>query len=123
MMPPKISIAEFEVMKVIWNKAPVSSQEIIDSLKNHVEWAPQTVKTMINRLMKKKAIKYEKNGKTYMYSPMVDKDKCLLAESDSFLKRIFDGALESMLLHFAQGKNLSDKDLDDLKRILGKIKS
>lgn len=122
MRTPKISEAEFEVMKVIWEKAPVSSQEIIESLKDRCDWAPQTIKTLITRLMKKKAVGYSKNGKSYMYSPLLDKDECLLSESDSFLKRLFGGTLEPMLLHFAKGKNLSQKDVEDLKRILNKIK-
>ena len=122
MNAPKISSAEFEIMKVIWEKAPVTSQEIIESLKDNCEWAPQTVKTLINRLMKKNAVGYRKSGKSYLYSPLIDRDECLFAESNSFLKRIFDGALEPMLLHFARGKNLSSKDINDLKRILEKIK-
>ena len=63
----------------------------------------------------------EKEGKSYLYSPLLGKDECIAAESDSFLNRFFGGTLDTMVLHFAQRKKLSEKDLKELSRILNKI--
>lgn len=121
MKTPKISSSEFEVMKYIWSQQPpLTSQRIIDALKEQFNWAPQTIKTLIGRLVKKGVLDYDKVGRNYLYSSKLSKDECVCAESDSFLSRVFDGALDSMVLHFAQRKNISQNDLEELKRILNK---
>lgn len=116
---PKISDAEFEVMKVVWSRSPLSSQEIIDALKGNRSWTPATIKTLINRLLKKGAVAFEKDGKSYLYRPALSKEDCVKSESSSFLNRVFDGALGPLLLHFAKRDDLSKKDMKELRRILG----
>jgi len=116
---PKISDAEFEVMKIVWSRSPLTSQEVIDALKDGQDWMPATIKTLINRLLKKGALAYEKVGKNYLYRPALSKEECVRAESSTFLDKVFDGALGPLLLHFAKRSDLSEKELEKLKRILG----
>ena len=118
---PKISATEFEVMKIAWGKAPVSAQEISAALEGDFKWSRQTVKTLLGRLVKKGALTFVKEGKTYYYSPLTSREECVAAESNSFLNRFFGGALDAMVMHFARGKNLSEKELKELSRILNKI--
>jgi BlaI family penicillinase repressor len=113
-----MSPAEFEIMKIIWRKSSTTAREIIEALKNTHEWKPQTVKTLINRLLKKKALRYEKEGRNYRYWSLVDKKKCLEEESKSFVNQLFDGATGAMLMHFAKSSELSPKDVAELKTIL-----
>lgn len=115
---PKISEAEWEVMKIIWEKDSCSANEIIKSLEGSTEWKPKTVKSLISRLLKKKAIGFNEDGRTYYYYPLVDERECVKEESKSFIQRVYNGAAKNMLLNFIENDKLTEKDLDDLKRIL-----
>ena len=115
---PNISDAEWEVMKVVWKKAPCSAQQIVDELAATTEWTAPTIKTLINRLLRKGALEFEKIGKAYLYSPAWTEDECRGKEAQSFLDRVFDGALSPMLAHFVRAKKLSAQDLRELERIL-----
>ena len=115
----RISEAEWEVMKVIWKQtSPVLAQEIIRSLAQSAKWSAATIKTMLNRLVAKGILQYERKGKSYLYSAAVTEAECRAAEADSFLKRVFDGSLSPMLSHFVQSRRLSRKELDTLEQIL-----
>lgn len=115
---PNISTAEWEVMKVLWNQYPLTSQEIIDQLAKPMEWNPKTVKTLLNRLLKKGAIQFQAEGRTYYYSPLVTENDCIRAERKTFLQRIYGGALSPMLAHFIQDEQLSEEEIDELKKLL-----
>ncbi|MET3544604.1 putative transcriptional regulator [Paenibacillus favisporus] len=78
---PHITEAESEVMKLLWQKEPMSASEIISELTQQMQWSDQTVKTFLNRLHKKKAIRFEKSGRNYLYYPLVSHDEYLKAEN------------------------------------------
>ena len=118
MKTPKMSPAEFEVMKIVWQKASITAREIIEALETTQDWKPQTVKTLINRLLKKKALKYKKEGRNYRYWSAVDKAQCFEEESKSFVNQLFDGATAAMLMHFVKSSELSPEDIAELKAVL-----
>jgi BlaI family penicillinase repressor len=115
---PLISEAEWKVMRILWKKAPQPAYDIIQELGASEDWHPNTVKTLLARLHKKKALTIQKYKNLFLYSPLVTQDECIQAESESFLARLFDGAVQPLLVHFAKKRMLSKKDLDDLRRIL-----
>jgi BlaI family penicillinase repressor len=115
---PRISEAEWEVMKVVWKKSPCLAQDIIQGLSDSSKWSPATIKTLLNRLISKGALRFEKTGKSYLYSPAHTEKECRAAEADSFLHRVFDGALSPMISHFVHSRKLSAKELDSLEKIL-----
>ena len=115
---PRISEAEWEVMKVVWKQSPSLAQDIIQALTTNARWSPATVKTMLNRLVGKGALQFERTGKSYLYSPAVTEAECRAAEADSFLNRVFDGSLSPMLAHFVRSRRLTQKELDSLEQIL-----
>jgi len=116
---PKISDAEWEVMKVLWKKAPCSAQVVIDALAGPQEWTSATIKTMLNRLVGKGAVIYEKNGRAYVYSPGITEAEGRQTETASFIDRVFDGALSPLLAHFTkQGRRLNSDDIAALEKIL-----
>jgi BlaI family penicillinase repressor len=117
---PQISEAEWEVMKILRVKSPITSSEVVEMLEGKSSWKAKTIKTLISRLVQKKALSYKEEGRTYHYYPLVSKEDCLKAESQSFLKRIYGGALKPMLVHFLQEEKLSQKDIEELKSILEK---
>jgi len=117
---PKITTTEWELMQVIWAaKSPISAFEIIERL-NAAEpgWHRKTVRALLARLVAKKALGYQAHGRVYFYYPLVPESDCVAAASDSFLDRVFGGAIEPMLAHFVGRYQLSKKGADDLRRLL-----
>ncbi|MFC5470162.1 BlaI/MecI/CopY family transcriptional regulator [Cohnella suwonensis] len=115
---PKISDAEWEVMKILWENPNFTANEVIEALRGNSEWKPITIRTMINRLVQKSAVGYSSDGKVYSYYPLVQQEECLRAETMSFLKRITGGALKPMLIHFLREESLSKEDINELRNIL-----
>ena len=105
---PKISEAEWEVMKIVWSRtSPCTANEIVDALEGIADWKSNTVKTLITRLVKKQALGYEEERRMYLYYPLVSEDKCIKSETNSFVKRVFGGALKPMLVTFLQDEKIS----------------
>jgi len=116
---PRISENEWKIMKVVWTKAPCSAGEIIQVLSGTgPDWHPKTIKTFLNRLVSKKALGFSKEGRAYLYRPLVTEQECVDAVSESFLDRVFGGSLKPMLAHFVERKKLSAKEIADLRKIL-----
>ena len=116
---PKISEAEYEIMKAVWKNAPISTNEVVELFEGG-NWSPKTVQTLLARLVKKGALGYEKRGRVFVYSPLIDEEEYRREESSSFLKKFYNGALNSMVLSFIDGDKLSPDDIDALTRILEK---
>lgn len=117
---PKISETEWKVMKIIWSNPYITANEVIDILDNSVEWKPKTVKTLLNRLLNKGAINFEKEGREYKYYPLVSEDQCIKEENKSFLDRVYNGAFKTMIANFIEDQTLSKDDINDLKKLLEK---
>ncbi|WP_268626747.1 BlaI/MecI/CopY family transcriptional regulator [Paenibacillus alvei] len=119
---PHITEAESEVMKLLWQKEPLTSIEIISQLKDQMDWSDQTIKTFLNRLHKKKAIRFEKSGRNYLYYPLVTYDEYLKAANRSFLDRVYNGAIGMLFTKFLEEEKLSDSQIDELQQLLEKKK-
>jgi len=115
---PKISASEWEVMKVLWAQSPASAKEVVKALGPTTAWKPKTVMTLLNRLVKKQALSFDKKGRAYHYYPRVKEADCVRAESRSFLQRVYGGSPRPMLAHFLKEAELSEEEINDLKRIL-----
>ncbi len=115
----KISEAEYEIMKVLWEKGETTSLEIIDVLEKQKKWNPNTIRTLITRLLKKKAIKIvAKEGKTYIYTYVIGKDEYIEQESTNFLTKLYNGSINNMLVNFVKQDKLSKKDISDLMKLI-----
>ncbi|KJR44833.1 Beta-lactamase repressor BlaI [Desulfosporosinus sp. I2] len=116
---PNISDAEWEVMKICWLKsAPCTANEVIKALEQSTDWKPNTIKTLIGRLVKKGALAYQEDGRVYLYKPLVTEEECVKVESKSFLTRVFGGALKPMLVTFLKEEKLSQDEIEELKQLL-----
>ncbi|HDI3056908.1 TPA: BlaI/MecI/CopY family transcriptional regulator [Clostridium botulinum] len=115
---PKISAAEWEVMKLLWKENPLTSEKIINSLTEKMDWSTQTVKTFITRLLKKEAIGFEKVGRAYNYYPLISEDECIKAENQSFLQKVYDGAVGMLFTRFLEEETLSEEEIEELEQIL-----
>ena len=115
---PQISEAEFKVMKVIWKYAPISTNDITDHLTKSTSWSPKTIQTLIKRLVTKKVLSYEKQGRVFVYTPLVSEKDYVNQESRSFLQRFYNGNIASMLSAYMENDRLSAAEIDSLRSIL-----
>ena len=107
-------------MKLLWKKNPQTAKQIIDQLKGSVEWNPKTIKTLLNRLVNKEVLDFTKKGRIYEYHPLYSEEECRQNERNSFLKRVYNGALKPMMVAFLEENELSNEDIEELKKILDK---
>ena len=119
---PTISDAEWEVMNVLWESAPLAANDVVAALEGKKNWSPRTVKTLLNRLVKKKALAFETLGKSYLYRPAVGREQCVRTETKSFLERVFAGNAGPMIAYFVQNTKLTEQEIAELKRILAEKK-
>ncbi|BDZ82860.1 transcriptional regulator [Claveliimonas bilis] len=117
---PQISEAEFEVMKIVWKFAPISTNEITDRLLKTTSWSAKTIQTLIKRLVTKGALTYEKQGRVFVYTPLVEKNEYINQQSNSFLNRFYDGNISAMLSSYLENNQLSETELRNLRSILSK---
>jgi BlaI family penicillinase repressor len=118
-LSPKISETEWELMRVVWKNHPLTAADIIEHLTaSDPTWHPKTARTLLARLVRKRALASQAKGRVYVYEPLVTERDCVTAASASFLERVFGGSLRPMLAHFVEHRQLSPQDLAELQTIL-----
>ena len=115
---PSISDAEWQVMTVAWERAPVTAADVVEALAEKRSWSPRTIKTLLGRLLRKGALGHRVEGNRYVYFPRIARDACVRRESRWFLERVFDGDALSAMVYLAKAGNLSDRQLRELRRLL-----
>jgi BlaI family penicillinase repressor len=116
---PRISDTEWEIMRIVWLKHPISASEILKQLlAADPSWHPKTARTLLARLVQKQALGTEERGRAYVYSPLVTEEECLATASESFLDRFFGGSLKPMLAHFVGRQRLTKKEMAELRELL-----
>ena len=117
-MPPAITDAEWKIMRLLWEKSPLPAYDLSQALADKEDWHSNTVKTLLARLTRKKALGTRKYKNLFLYFPLISEEECIQAESDNLLDRLFDGAVAPLLVHFARRKKLTKEDLNQLRKIL-----
>lgn len=116
---PDISESEWSVMEALWESSPQTASDLTKKLRPTMNWAENTVRTLLTRLMEKGALKTSENKSgTRTYLPAVKRQSCVKAEGESFMQRIFGGAAKPLLVHFAQNSKLTAEEVRELKKIL-----
>lgn len=114
----QISEAESVVMEVLWKRNPLSADDVVSALSGQQEWQDATVKTLLNRLLNKGAISAEKDGRRYLYAPVLQRDAWVQGESENLLERMFGGRVAPLVAHFSEQRKLSRKDIAELRKLL-----
>ncbi len=115
---PAISEAEWQVMKALWERSPVSVNELAERLAPARKWHPKTVRTMLNRLVRKGAVDNTVIDGVYHYYPAVSRENCARRAAESFIDRVFDGALTPMIAHFVRHRPLTAEEKRELRKLL-----
>ena len=108
-------------MEVLWARSPLAAEDIVAALARRQDWQEATIKTLLNRLLKKGAIEAEKDGRRYLYSPLLQRDDWVLEESRGLLDRLFDGRVAPLVAHFSEQRKLGRKDIAELRRLLEEL--
>ena len=117
----QISEAESTVMEVLWRRSPLAAEQVVAALDKSQDWQEATIKTLLNRLLKKNAIRAEKDGRRYLYSPLLARVDWVRDQSEGLLDRLFGGRVAPLVAHFSERRKLGKKDIAELKRLIAEI--
>lgn len=117
----QISDAESVVMDVLWKTHPLGADEVASALADSRHWQEATIKTLLNRLLNKGVISAEKEGRRYLYSPLLKREEWMLTESRGLLDRLFEGRVAPLVAHFSQHRKLGRKDIAELRKLLDQL--
>lgn len=116
-----ISDAEAVVMEVLWQRHPQGADDVVAALSARSDWAEPTIKTLLNRLLNKGAIRAERDGRRYLYSPVLSREAWVAQQSEGLLERLFGGRVAPLVAHFSERGKLSEADIAELKRLIGEL--
>lgn len=122
-MTERISDAEHEIMEVLWTQSPLTATEVADRVVDSRGWSLQTVKTLLSRLAAKAVIGTQRDGRKFLYTPLVERDAYLAGVSRKFVDRLFGGKVTPLVAHLAEADELSDEDIREIKELLRELKA
>ena len=117
-----LSAGEWQVMERLWERSPRTLMELVRELSPATGWHKSTIVTMVGRLEAQGALTYQEGGRARLYSPTISRDQAALQETESLLRRIYRGSVGTMVNTLADGRGLSEEDLDELAAILEKAR-
>jgi BlaI family penicillinase repressor len=115
---PALSPAEWRVMTVLWEQGALDARSVFAALADEREWAYQTVKTLLSRLVAKGAVEYDQVGNSYLYRPAVRREEMTRQEVRSVFERVVGTAISPVLAHFIDEAELTDEDIRKLQKLL-----
>ena len=113
-----ISDAEWTVMQVLWDLKQATAGEVIERVQGTSDWNHRTVRTLIRRLVDKGLVMHTVEGQRHVYRPAASRQSCVRDEGRSFLSRVFQGDVSSLLTHFAREAGLNRDKIDELRNLL-----
>jgi BlaI family penicillinase repressor len=115
---PRIAESEWRVMQVLWEHGPRTANEVVNALSGEVKWKSRTIKTLISRLVRKGAVRFREEGNKYRYFPAVKESECIRSETQSFVRRVYQGAMKPALAAFLEDVELSPQEIEELQKVL-----
>ncbi len=122
-MTVRVSEAELEIMEVLWAEAPLSASDVAERADKTREWSMQTVKTLLSRLVAKSAVSHERDGRRFLYSPLIARADYVADESRRLVDRLFGGRISPLVAHLADRDDLSPADIAEIEKLIEDLKS
>lgn len=116
-----ITEAESRVMQALWDAAPQGSEELASALQAETGWHENTVRTLLKRLLDKGAVRATRDGRRFLYTPLLTREAWQTRESRSLLDRVFGGRVAPLLVNFTRHEQLSAKDLAELRKLVDQL--
>ncbi|NMW31594.1 CopY family transcriptional repressor [Altererythrobacter sp. RZ02] len=120
--PDRISEAELAVMEALWQRNPITASEVCDSVCEKRQWSLATVKTLLSRLVAKKAISTSPDGRRFLYAPLIARADYVGGESRRLVDRLFGGRAAPLFAYLAESEALSDDDLAEMEALLKELR-
>ena len=117
----RVSGAESLVMEALWRHGSATAEEVIADVGPEQAWSETTVKTLLGRLLKKKAVSAERDGRRYVYRPLIAREDYVQSESQNLIDRLFGGRVAPLVSHFSEREKLTREDIAELKRLIAEI--
>jgi BlaI family transcriptional regulator, penicillinase repressor len=117
----QVSEAESIVMEVLWQRHPLAAEDVVRALGQSQDWQEATIKTLLNRLLRKGAVAARKDGRRYLYSPVLQREDWVQEASEGLLQRLFDGRVAPLVAHFSRQRRLGSRDIAELRKLLEEI--
>jgi BlaI family penicillinase repressor len=118
----KVSAAESQILKVLWQaKGPVPAEEVASQLGEDQEWSAGTVRTFLARLVKKKVLAVQKDGRRYLYRPLISRADYAHAESRKLVDRLFNGRIAAFVTQFSEREDLSREEITEIRRLIERL--
>lgn len=114
---PKIGESEWYVLNALWEKSPLSGNDIVKAVSAHTDWSQSTILTMLRRLVKKKAVGIKQQN-VMMYYPLIQESDVVRIETDMFLNRVYKGSVKALVKGFLEDGSLSEQELDELQKLI-----
>jgi BlaI family transcriptional regulator, penicillinase repressor len=118
----RISDAEYVVMDVLWSEAPLTANMVADRLQGSQSWSLPTIKTLLSRLLAKRAIAYEPDGRRFLYRPLIARADHAAGDVKRLVDRLFGGKLSPLVAHLAEQEALSPQDIAEIEALLKELK-
>jgi predicted transcriptional regulator len=117
-----VSKSEHSILEALWEEAPLTVGQIVERVQAKVDWHENTIKTLLVRLVRKKAVHRRKDGKRFFYEPLVTRQAVVDTEAAGLLSRFFDGRMPALIAHFAEQRKLSRREIEEMEAILKRLK-
>ena len=117
-----LSAGEWRIMEQLWEKNPRTLTELVRELSPGTGWSKSTIVTRVGRLEAKGAVTYTEGGRARQYAPAVPRERAALEETESLLRRVYRGSVGMMVNTLADGRGLSDQDIEELSAVLEKAR-
>ncbi len=114
--------SEWYIMEKLWEESPRTIVQLYHALEVDPGWSKSTVNTLLGRMVDKGIIYYEDGGKARQYYPKVRREDAAHAETESLLKRVYQGSVSMMMSTLVKKNALSDEEIDELYEILRKAR-
>lgn len=122
-MEKRLSDAEWYVMEVLWSAGqPIAAIDIADRVPDERDWSLATVKSLLSRLLAKRAIEPKKDGRRFLYSPAIEREPYVADESRRFVGRLFGGKLSPLFARLAEEEALDDEDIAQIEVMLRELR-
>ena len=118
----KISEAESKVLEVFWRAdGPLSAEDVVAAMDNDREWSAGTIRTFLTRLVKKKALGAEPDGRRYLYRALIPREDYGHKQSRDLIDRLFGGRIAPFITQFSERQRLSRDEIEELKRLVERL--
>ena len=117
----RISAAESQIMQALWSRGPLTAEDLVTTVGPDQGWGEATVKTLINRLLKKQALASERANGRALYRPLITRESYVTGESQGLLDRLFGGQIAPLVAHYARHRALTPQDITRLKNLIAEL--